>query len=95
MLYVIHPQGKPAQAYSAEDLTRNAQEQRSAGYMPRYRQIINAERREYSRPGYLVYSTFQDGAAVVVLDEAGNAAQVLTGPQGDFAFMIDEEGKTA
>lgn len=95
MLYVIHPQGKPAQAYSAEDLTRNAREQRSAGYMPRYRQIINAERREYSRPGYLVYSTYQDGAAVVVLDAAGNAAQILTGPQGDFAFMIDEEGKTA
>ena len=95
MLYVIHPQGKPAQAYSAEDLVRNAQEQRNAGYMPRYRQIINAERREYSCPGYLVYSTFQDGAAVVVLDAAGNAAQILTGPQGDFAFMIDEEEKTA
>lgn len=88
MLYVIHPQGKPAQAYSAEDLARNAQEQRSAGYMPRYRQIINAERREYSRPGYLVYSTYQDGAAVVVLDAAGNAAQILTGPQGDFTFTF-------
>lgn len=88
MLYVIHPQGKPAQAYSAEDLARNAQEQRSAGYMPRYRQIINAERREYSRPGYLAYSTYQDGAAVVVLDAAGNATQILTGPQGDFTFTV-------
>ena len=95
MLYVIHPQGRPAQAYSAEDLARNAQEQRNAGYMPRYRQIISAERREYSRPGYLVYSTIRDGAAIVILDEAGNAAQILTGPQGDFAFMIDEEEKTA
>ena len=95
MLYVIHPQGKPAQAYSAEDLARNAQEQRAAGYMPRYRQIINAERREYSRPGYLVYSTYQDGTAAVILDEAGNAAGILTGPQGDFAFMIDEEEKSA
>lgn len=80
--------GGKANEKQAEDLARNAQEQRSAGYMPQYRQIINAERREYSRPGYLVYSTYQDGAAVVVLDAAGNAAQILTGPQGDFTFTV-------
>lgn len=95
MLYLIHPQGKPAQAYTADDLAQNAREQRAAGYLPRYRQIISRARNEYSRPGYLVYSTWQDGAAVVILDEAGNAAGILTGPQGDFAYMIDEEEKSA
>lgn len=94
MLYVIHPHGQPAKAYTAEELTQNAREQKAAGIPAHYRKIYDFTRKEYSRPGYLVYSTIRDGAAVVVLDETGNAVQILTGPQGDFIFTLEEEEKT-
>lgn len=94
MLYVIHPQGKPAQAYSAEDLIQNAREQLADGLEPIYCYIFSEKRREYSRPGYLVYSTYQDGAAVVVLDADGKTGRIFTGWQSDFCIPLKEE-KTA
>lgn len=94
MLYVIHPQGKPAQAYTPAELIRNAQEQRADGLEPLYCYIYNEKRREYSRPGYLVYSTWQDGAAVVVLDADGKTGRIYTGWQADFCIPLKEE-KTA
>lgn len=98
MVYIIHPHGQPAQVLTGEDLARNAREQRAAGIAPAYRFIYDFKRNEYSRPGYLVYSTYHDGACIVILDATGNAMQIIRGWQGEFCFSIsdgDEEDKTA
>lgn len=98
MVYIIHPHGQPAQVLTSETLIQNAREQRAAGIGPGYQFIYDFERKEYSRPGYLVYSTYQDGACIVILDKAENATQIIRGWQGDFVFSLsdgDEEEKTA
>jgi hypothetical protein len=64
---------------SEKEAIANAIEQKNSGVKPLYKRIGSDAR------GWLVWSTFEDGAGVVFQREDGSA-YVSTGLQGDFSI---------
>ena len=64
---------------SEKEVIANAIEQKNSGVKPLYKRIGSDAR------GWLVWSTFEDGAGVVFQREDGSA-YVSTGLQGDFSI---------
>lgn len=64
---------------SEKEAIANAIEQKNSGVKPLYKRIGSDAR------GWLVWSTFKDGAGVVFQREDGSA-YVSTGLQGDFSI---------
>lgn len=64
---------------SEKEAIANAIEQKNSGVTPLYKRSGSDAR------GWLVWSTFEDGAGVVFQCEAGSA-YVSTGLQGDFSI---------
>lgn len=87
--YVIHLASGETRVFSAAELIQNAKDQQAAGVEPIYR--FNYGKGETSAAGYLVYSTYHDGCAIVILD---GRERILTGWQGDFCISLDS-GETA
>lgn len=62
-----------------------AEDQRSQGITPHYAYIYGHKKEKLSSPGWLIWSTRQDGAGVVVPRDDGKLV-LLTGWQSDFAY---------
>ena len=70
---------------ACEDAIKNAEYQKSQGVAAHYALFDNTNREKLSNPGWLIWSTRQDGAGVVVPRDDGKLV-LLTGWQGDFAY---------
>ena len=68
-----------------ENAIANAEDQKAQGVTPHYTLFDNAKGEKLSNPGWLVWSTWQDGAGVVVPRDDGKLV-LLTGWQSDFAY---------
>ena len=68
-----------------EEAIANAEEQKTQGATPHYTLFDNIKKEKLSNPGWLVWSTWQDGAGVVVPRDDGKLV-LLTGWQSDFAY---------
>ena len=69
--------------YSASQVYENALHQRDQGVQPSYR--YNFGKGDYSDPGYLVWSTWDNGAGVCIVNEKYSRGYcILTGWQGEF-----------
>ena len=79
--YLIHTKNG-VKIFERDEIINNAKEQKKAGIKPAYRF------RGLSQVGYLIYSTWEDGCAVVVLaaDGQSNIDLIITGWQGDFVI---------
>ena len=88
-VYVIHPAANKGDAviYTREDLLNNAREQAAQGIKPSYGWIDEKNGGIIGKPGFLVYSTWKDGAGVAVLREDGTG-YIMTGWQADFSFVL-------
>lgn len=67
------------------DAIVNAEDQKVQGVAPHYTLFDNIKKEKLSNPGWLVWSTWQDGAGVVVPRDDGKMV-LLTGWQSDFAY---------
>lgn len=68
-----------------EDAIKNAEDQKVQGVAAHYALFDNAKKKKLSNPGWLIWSTWQDGAWVVVPRDDGKLV-LLTGWQSDFAY---------
>lgn len=68
-----------------EEAIANAEDQKVQGVTPHYTLFDNAKSEKLSNPGWLIWSTCQDGAGVVVPRDDGKLV-LLTGWQSDFAY---------
>lgn len=68
-----------------EEAIANAEDQKKRGIAPHYSYIYGHKKEKLSPPGWLVWSTRQDGAGVVVPRDDGKFV-LLTGWQSDFAY---------
>lgn len=80
--YLVHLKGGN-KLFSAEEIINNAKQQKAAGYEPTYfyRHDKNTP------PGYLVLSTWADGAYVAV-DYGSDKWGVIHAWQGDFCLSV-------
>lgn len=69
-----------------EDIISNAKEQEAAGIAPSFAWYDHKEGKAATRPGWLVWSTWEDGCGVVVKAENGSY-YTLTGWQSDFVLV--------
>lgn len=81
--FVIHSRLKGTFVLSESEAIKNALEQEAQGIKPCY---AWRDRKGLSSPGWLVWSTWEDGAGVVCRRSDGKM-YVLTGWQGDFAVI--------
>ena len=77
--YLIHTRDG-AKIFTHADLVNEARRQQAAGFKPMYKH------REMAKPGFLVFSTYEDGAGVVILH--GDNGQLVRGWQGDFQVIM-------
>lgn len=68
-----------------EEAIKNAEYQKAQGVAPNYTLFDNTKNEKLSNPGWLIWSTWQDGAGVVVPRDDGKLV-LLTGWQSDFAY---------
>ena len=68
-----------------EEAIKNAEYQKAQGVAPHYTLFDNTKNEKLSNPGWLIWSTWQDGAGVVVPRDDGKLV-LLTGWQSDFAY---------
>ena len=69
-----------------EDIISNAKEQEAEGIAPCYALYDHKKREAITRPGWLVWSTWEDGCGVVIKGENGSY-HTLTGWQSDFVLV--------
>ncbi len=81
--FVIHSREKGTMILSETECIKNALEQEKAGVRPSY---AWRDKESTLSPGWLVWSTWEDGAGVVVRRSDGKM-YVQTGWQGDFAVV--------
>ena len=86
--YLIHTKDGN-KVYMASELINNAKAQRDSGLKPSYSFHDHNHPENDMEPGYLVYSTIEDGCAVVIL--RGDTGHVITGWQGDFCIKTDDK----
>ena len=72
--------------FSEYELIQNAKYQEKAGYNPRYHYRDFKTGKIDNKAGFLVFSTIQDGAGIVIKDESGKH-HIVTGWQGDFIYI--------
>lgn len=78
--YLLHTKGGK-KIFTADELIENAKQQKSAGWEPTY-----FYRHDKSTPpGYLVFSTWDDGAGVAI-DYGGGKWGIIHAWQGDFCL---------
>lgn len=68
-----------------EEAIVNAEDQKTQGVTPHYTLFDNSKKEKLSNPGWLIWSTWQDGAGVVVPRDGGKLV-LLTGWQSGFAY---------
>lgn len=68
-----------------ENAIKNAEYQKAQGEVPHYALFDSTKKKKLSNPGWLIWSTWQDGAGVVVPRDDGKLV-LLTGWQSDFAY---------
>lgn len=80
--YLIHTRDGN-KVLTAAEIIQNALEQEAAGIEPLYRYAHYKTREPITPPGWLVWSTWDDGAGVVYRREDGKMI-IITGWQGEF-----------
>lgn len=78
-VFLLHTR-EGVKLFSREDLINNAKQQKAHGARPLYRRL--GKEGPEGPAGYLVFSTYDDGAGVAVID--GGKEYIMTGWQGDF-----------
>lgn len=83
--YILHLKNEN-KMISHSEIIANAEDQKKQGIAPHYALFDNVKKKQLSNPGWLVWSTYQDGAGVVVPRDDGKLV-LLTGWQSDFAYI--------
>ena len=78
--YIIHRDSGNL-ILAASEIIQNAQEQEKAGLKPCYKHFA------LDVPGWLVWSTWHDGAGVVYKRPEDGKYIIVTGWQGEFTFV--------
>ena len=78
--YLIHRKGDNL-ILSASEVIQNAQEQEKEGVKPSYKHFA------LDVPGWLVWSTWEDGAGVVYKRPEDGKYIIVTGWQGEFTLV--------
>ena len=82
---VIHTKENGIMILTETDILKNALQQKRQGIKPHY--CYNFGKGELSRPGFLVYSTFSDGAGVYVLNADETGGILIKGWKGEFQYI--------
>lgn len=82
--YIIHLQTGNRIITEGEAIT-NAEEQKAKGIKPHYALFDGDKKEKLSNPGWLIWSTWEDGVGVVVPRDDGKFV-LLTGWHSDFAY---------
>lgn len=82
--YIIHTK-QGTQVLTAADIISNAKEQETAGIDPHYAFYDYKSGEEWTAPGWLVWSTYDDGVGVVYRRNDGKYI-IVTGWQGEFIY---------
>ncbi len=87
--YIIHTRDG-VKRITAEDARQNAKRQQQEGVKPSFCYRFGGG--EYGRPGFLIWSTREDGAGVYIpADDDITGGYISTGWQGDFAICPPQE----
>ena len=82
-VYIIHRQDGNNQIIKASEAIQNAMEQERDGVKPTYKYRVSDD----IPAGWLIWSTWEDGAGVVCKRPEDGKYIILTGWQGEFAFV--------
>lgn len=82
--YIIHLQ-TGNRIITEEEAIANAEEQKAKGIKPHYVLFDGDKKEKLSNPGWLIWSTWEDGVGVVVPRDDGKFV-LLTGWHSDFAY---------
>lgn len=82
--YIIHLQ-TGNRIITEEEAIANAEEQKAKGIKPHYVLFDGDKKGKLSNPGWLIWSTWEDGAGVVVPRDDGKLV-LLTGWQSNLAY---------
>lgn len=83
--YILHT-GKGVQIVTESQAINNALDQEKSGVIPRYSFLDYKTGEKLTPPGWLVFSTFEDGCGVVYRRSDGKMI-ITTGFQGDFVVI--------
>ena len=83
--YLIH-KSEGNVLLSSDEIINNAREQEQAGTRPHYIFYDYTHKKKITPPGWLVWSTSEDGAGVVYKRE-DNKYIIVTGWQGEFIYQ--------
>ena len=85
-IYTVH--SKTGNLFlSEEEIIENAKEQEEGGVTPFYSYYDYRSYKPVTPPGWLIWSTMEDGACVVYKNSAGRY-RFITGWQGDFVLNL-------
>ena len=85
--FVLHTQRQGVLVISEEEAIENALQQERDGYKPMYQPWDEKKQEAWGNPGWLVWSTYQDGCGVVYRRDDGKMI-LVHGWQGDFIAAI-------
>ena len=88
--YLLHTQNGNRIITESEAI-ENALEQEAAGIKPMYKVRDYKTGEAITPPGWLIWSTFADGAGVAHRRETDGKIIILTGWQGDFIFISENK----
>ena len=74
------------QIITEEEAIKNARDQEKSGLAPAYSFYDFRKKETITPPGWLIWSTYEDGCGVVYRG-TGGAFHLVTGCQGDFIFI--------
>ena len=74
------------QIITEEEAIKNAQDQENSGLVPAYSFYDSRKNETITPPGWLIWSTYEDGCGVVYRG-TGGSFHLVTGWQGDFIFI--------
>lgn len=85
-VYIIHKADKTSLIIKHSEAIQNALDQEAAGIKPEYKLRDYKTGKAITPPGWLIWSTLEDGAGVAHRRESDGKMILLTGWQGDFIY---------
>lgn len=83
--YILHHKNG-AEVITAEEIIFNAMEQENSGIEPHYAFVDYKTKEPLTPPGWLVWSTWEDGAGVCYRHPETGRWGIVTGWQADFCY---------
>ena len=84
--YLIHHKNGTTEVITSDEIIMNALEQENSGIEPHYSFVDYKTKEKITPAGWLVWSTWEDGACVCYRHPETDRFGIVTGWQADFCY---------